>query len=453
LERGLRQGEPEASKDRFGVNPLFVALALLVAVAAGIVIWLSLAGAPEAPIANAPLVIAVPPEIAREGEFALEDKGAPTPAGAHREPMGEPPLGVVPESPAFLETDAALEPPPGAPEAKPPAHPPAHPPATETPIADRTDTSAVDTGAADTSAVDTGAADTSATDTSAADTSAADMEGDARDTFPEDEIVLLPAPDRDLIEESEEGPLPVVGPDGRAPWRVYARPFEDAAARPRIAIVLMDLGLSKAATNAAIRMPGTVTLSFAPYARDLGAWSTLARAAGHEIMLDIPMEPVGYPSDDPGPHTLLTSLSADDNIARLEWLLSRFAGYVGIVDQMGSKFTASRDAVQPVLAALERRGLMVLDSRVTSGSVLFDLAQEMGLPSAASDGFLDDVASRAAIDDQLVQLERRAREKGYAVGIGRPYPVTIERIAAWLPAARTRGFAIAPVSALARAPQ
>ncbi|MCZ6721244.1 MAG: divergent polysaccharide deacetylase family protein [Proteobacteria bacterium] len=424
MERSLRQGKPEASKDTFGVNPLFVALALLVAVAAGIVIWLSLAGAPEVSTNDAPLVIAVPPE------FALEDEGVPTPEDAHREPVSEPAGDVAPEISTFLETDAVPESPPGALEAVPPARSPA----TETPIADRADAGAADAGAADTGAADTGAADT---------------EGDALDIFPEDDIVLLPAPDRDLIEESEEGALPMVGPDGRAPWQVYARPFEDDDARPRIAIVLMDLGLSEVATNAAIRMPGTVTLSFAPYARDLEAWSILARAAGHEIMLDIPMEPVGYPTDDPGPHTLLTSLSADDNIARLEWLLSRFTGYVGIVDQMGSKFTASRDAVQPVLAALERRGLMVLDSRATSGSVLFDLAQGMGLPSAANDGFLDDVASRAAIDDQLAALERRAREKGYAVGIGRPYPVTIDRIAAWLPAARTHGFAIAPVSALA----
>lgn len=260
------------------------------------------------------------------------------------------------------------------------------------------------------------------------------------------EFALAAAPDPALVEETPNGLLPVRGPGGRQAWRAYARPFDTVDPRPRIAIVLIGLGLNQGATNDAIQLPGAVTLSFTPYASSLPNWVSLARAAGHEVMIDLPMEPMNYPTDDPGPHTLLTSLNPSDNIARLEWVLGRFTGYVGVVDHMGSKFASSTEALHPVLGALKERGLMILDSRTSSDSVVFELAQEMVLPSAVSDGFVDKVASRDPIDRRLAELERKARETGSAVGVGRAYPVTIERLAAWLADLEARDFALAPVT-------
>ena len=210
------------------------------------------------------------------------------------------------------------------------------------------------------------------------------------------------------------------------------------------------MGLSRSATNAAIQqLPSPVSLAFAPYASDLKAWIDRARAAGHEVMLQLPMEPFDYPVNDPGPYTLLTSLSVEDNIDRLEWLLSRVTGYIGVTNYMGSRFTASPGHVRPILSVLKERGLMFLDSRSSRNSVAGEIAEEMGLPRALNNRFLDNVASRSDIDARLDDLEKIARATGYAIGIGFPYPVTIERIAAWAATLRGKGLVLTPVSAIA----
>ena len=268
--------------------------------------------------------------------------------------------------------------------------------------------------------------------------------------LPGDDLVLAPAPDPALVTEGQNGLLPVIAPDGRRAWQAYARPFEGLGGRPRIAIMLAGLGLSRSATKAAIQqLPGSVTLGFAPYARGLEAWMNEARVAGHEVFLEIPMEPFDYPDSDPGPHTLLTSLDHSDNIDRLDWLLSRTAGYVGVTNFMGDKFTSSPESLGPVLEALRDRGLMFLDARTSRESVAGDLATQIELPRALNNRFLDNEASRIAIDARLLELEEISKTVGYAVGIGFPYPVTLERIARWSATLDEKGIDLAPMSALA----
>jgi uncharacterized protein len=262
---------------------------------------------------------------------------------------------------------------------------------------------------------------------------------------------LPPAPDPALVERTALGPLPMVAPDGRKPWQVYARPFDRADKRPRIAILLTGLGLSGAATEAAINdLPGAVTLGFNPYAPKLDEWIGYARAAGHEVLLSLAMEPVDYPRVDPGPHTLLISLDRQQNLERLQWVLSRVTGYVGVVSAAGSRFTTSQADLLPILDEVKGRGLMFVDSRSTENSVAGTLARSIGLPRAVSDLALDQQqASRDAIDQRLAQLEQTARQTGVAVGLGEVYPVTIERLAQWIPTLERKGIALAPVSATA----
>lgn len=262
---------------------------------------------------------------------------------------------------------------------------------------------------------------------------------------------LVPAPDAALVKKGNDAPLPAIGADGRKPWQVYARPFDRADRRPRIAVMIVGLGLSGAATEAAINgLPGAVTLVFNPYAPRLGEWIERARAAGHEVLLSLPMEPANYPRVDPGPQTLLTSLDARQNLDRLQWVLSRVTGYVGVVSAAGSRFTTSKADLLPVLDAIKGRGLMFVDSRTTHQSVAGELAKSIGLPRTTSDLVLDQQASRDAIDQRLQQLETVARQSGVAVGItGDVYPVTIERLALWVPGLERKGIALAPVSATA----
>ncbi|AWJ84485.1 hypothetical protein TSH58p_13685 [Azospirillum sp. TSH58] len=263
-------------------------------------------------------------------------------------------------------------------------------------------------------------------------------------------VTLTPAPVPGLVEDSRNGPLPRIAEDGRKPWQVYARPFPAADRRPRIAIVLAEMGISGVTTgNALQKLPPTITLAFVPYAERLDNWVERARGKGHEVMLSVPMEPQDYPRNDPGPNALLTMLPPERNMERLEWSLGKAVGYVGITSTTGSKFTANPDAVNPVIAAMKARGLMVLDARANPRSVAGTLAGQAGVPRAFADRVIDRDLSRGAIDDQLAELEAIAKANGAAVGIGAPYPSTIERINLWLTGLADRGIAIVPVSAVA----
>lgn len=233
------------------------------------------------------------------------------------------------------------------------------------------------------------------------------------------------------------------------PWRRYARPFPLADSRPRIAIVVTELGLSRAATEAAIdRLPPEVTLAFNPLAPDLQSWIVKARARGHEVMLDLPMEPLAYPSEDPGPNALLASLGEVENLRRLGFLLARADGYVGVATYMGSRFEGSAELIEPVLRRLAEKGYLFLANRSGPTSEVPALAASLQLPYAGNDRFLDTEATRVAIDGRLQQLERLARTRMGAVAMGLPYPVTIERVAAWAETLGAKGIALAPVSAL-----
>ena len=266
----------------------------------------------------------------------------------------------------------------------------------------------------------------------------------------EQDVAMAPAPDPELLAPSANGPLPVIGPDGRQAWQAYGRDFADPEGRPRIAILLGPLGLIESASYSAIQqLPANVTLAFAPYTRNLSEWIAQARASGHEVILHIPMEPFDYPQSDPGPHTLLTSISASDNIQRLEWLLGRASGYIGVSNFMGDRFTSSADHVRPVLDVLKSRGLMFLDAQASRNSVAARVALDLGVPRALNNRFIDSEASRIAIDARLFELERIATSVGTAVGIGFPYPVTIERIAAWAQGLDGKGLVLAPLSAVA----
>lgn len=269
-----------------------------------------------------------------------------------------------------------------------------------------------------------------------------------------------PAPDQEPVQDGAAPaaedelavrvPLVPPAPEELPYWERYRQPFNDADERPRVAVVLSGLGLSDSATQAAIdNLPAAITLSFSPYARGLERWIALARARGHEVMLDLPMEPTSFPNEDPGPQALLTSLSAEDNLDRLDWVLSRGSAYVGVAGSMGSRFTASLQQMEPVLKELKSRGLIFLDNRTTDRSVVPALALEIGLRSAFNNRAVDErQASRVAIDARLAQIERIALSEGFAVAMAQPYPVTLERLAEWSTELTARGIVIAPISAL-----
>lgn len=262
---------------------------------------------------------------------------------------------------------------------------------------------------------------------------------------------LPPVPDPALVAQGRQGPLPIVAKDGREAWKIYARPLpKGLAARPRIALVVSGMGISDSATAHAIEtLPPEVTLSFAPYGADLQTWIGKARGAGHEVLLELPMEPFGYPQNDPGPYTLLTSLQPAENISRLEWLLSRFAGYAGVMNYQGARFTSSPTALSPVLAALKSRGLMYVDNGASQRSLAPKLAGEMNLPASAGTRFVDPVQNPEVIGQSLSALEEAAKQSGLAVGVASAFPITVDEVARWTETLKARGFVLVPVTATA----
>lgn len=238
------------------------------------------------------------------------------------------------------------------------------------------------------------------------------------------------------------GLLPVIAPDGRNSAQAYARPFVSNGS-PKVALIVGGLGLNPQTTRAAIEsLPAEVTLSFAPYAEDLQGWIDMARAAGHEVLLEAPMEPVDYPANDPGPYTLLAAARPDDMTRKLEWLLSRATGYFGVTNYLGSRFLANDAAMNTFAGALGRRGVAFIDDgqgRRRGG----------GAVRASADRLIDEQLSADAIEKQLSALEAGAFKGGQALGSGFAYPVTVTAIGRWAQGLGSRGLQLAPASALA----
>lgn len=213
-----------------------------------------------------------------------------------------------------------------------------------------------------------------------------------------------------------------------------------------VAIVLDDVGPQAANARRAVALPAPLTLAFLPYAENLPALTAAARRRGHEILVHLPMEPLG--TADPGPHALRAGLDRAELLRRLDWSLARFDGYVGVNNHMGSRLTADAVAMETVLGALKGRGLLFLDSRTTPDTVAGATARRLGVPTAERDVFLDNVIESQAIAAQLAEMEARARRNGAAVAIGHPHPATLDALEAWLRAAPARGIAVVPLSAI-----
>ena len=266
-------------------------------------------------------------------------------------------------------------------------------------------------------------------------------------------IPLAKAPVRALLEQVEglNGPLPTVSKDGeQLPWEVYARPLTGNEQGQRVGLLVTGLGLSRAATMAAItKLPGEVSLVFDPYGPDLNGWLLRARLAGHEVFVGLPMESENFPTKDPGPLALSTTVQVADNMKRLYSILSSFAGYVGVVSTMGSKFSEAEGQLKPILAELKKRGLMFVDGGTIARSAAPRIAVEINLPRAKNNLTLDDPPSPDNISKKLRQLEKLTRANTTAIATIRAYPSSIEKLVEWTGTLGGKKLALVPVSAIA----
>ncbi len=266
-------------------------------------------------------------------------------------------------------------------------------------------------------------------------------------------------PDPSLLEPAATGSkdsLPRVASDGRTPMQVYAAGFDRSSRRPRVGLLMAGIGLNDAESDAAIRtLPGAVSLAISPYATNLSRLLATARTIGHEYLIAVPLEPAGFPLNDPGPSTLLTSLPVSVNAQNLRWALSRIDGYVGatgvIGTMRGERLAEMTDQMEPVLTEFSDRGLLYVDPREQHGPIPKTWGRHADL--VIDDPLDGSPVDRATIDARLAALEQYARDNGSALGlVMRPMPVTIGRIAAWSNGLVDRGLTLAPVSALVLPP-
>ena len=253
-----------------------------------------------------------------------------------------------------------------------------------------------------------------------------------------------------LLEQSASGPLPKVAPDGTRPRDAYSRRPSAGDDLPQIALVIGGMGISQTGTQNAIEvLPEDITLAFAPYGASLQRWVEKARGEGHEIILQIPLEPIGYPDENPGEHTLLVSSDRQGAQQDLHWVLSRMTSYAGVMNYMGARFTSEDRALMPLIGEIGERGLYYLDDASSPDSRAAAVGEALAVPVVTADLVIDRDRSPTAIEDQLAALESLARSRGLAVGVGSAFPDTIGTVAAWARSARERGVALVPASAAA----
>lgn len=229
-------------------------------------------------------------------------------------------------------------------------------------------------------------------------------------------------------------------------WKRHAANWRETG-WPKIAVVIDDLGLSLEATQRLQQMEGPYTLAYLPYAEDLPDQTSRVKRAGHELMVHLPMQPKSL-SADPGTNALLAKLGQEEFERRIAWNLSRFKGFVGVNNHMGSLLTEDGGKMVRVMMHLKQDGFLFLDSLTSPNSVGMRAARATGVPTIARDIFLDNVQRQDAIEEQLAKAERIARKRGYAIAIGHPYDVTLETLAHWKKTLRTKKLQLVPISQL-----
>lgn len=260
----------------------------------------------------------------------------------------------------------------------------------------------------------------------------------------------MPDVNPSLVERTPDGDLPVIGSDGSKPWRYYSKPFERKRNQPMVAVIVSGLGISRAVTHDALKLHEYVTVSFSPYARDIGSWRSAIRATGHEMLIDLPLQPANYPLTDPGPYGVLLNRGDVEDNRRMQWMMARFPTSIGFLTPQSESFTTSDDAFKMVLQSLANRGLMLVLGQEPPRKETKDIVDASHTAIAIANILLDEEQSPTAIQARLTQLEERAKKNGYAIGIAQAYPVTIEQLKVWSQSLAEKGIILVPVSAIVK---
>ena len=255
-------------------------------------------------------------------------------------------------------------------------------------------------------------------------------------------------PRPDLIEQSEYGPLPRISDGGMRPLDAYSQSNGTVGAN-RIAVIVGGLGLSQTGTQQAIRLlPSEITLGFSPFGNSLQRWVQVARREGHEVVLQLPMEPLGYPTIDPGPRTLNSQVETGENLKNLRWSLARMTNYPLVMNYLGAGVSNKSKVMRPILQEVRQRGLGYIDDGTVQVSQALNIARDLSLPHAKGSMLIDTSRNPDSIRAKLKNLESIAKQRGFVIGTASAFPQTVKVIAEWAEEAKRRDILLVPVSNL-----
>ncbi|RIJ24166.1 divergent polysaccharide deacetylase family protein [Henriciella barbarensis] len=261
-------------------------------------------------------------------------------------------------------------------------------------------------------------------------------------------LALPHAPVAAVSERTPVGTLPKISDDGRTPAGVYARPFANTEGRPTVSIILGGLGINRTHTRSAIdELPPEVTLSFAPGTRDLQGWIDQARAAGHEVLLEVPLEAYELSSGPAHPQSLTTAMQEAQIDARLSALMASASGYFGLTNYQGGRFLRSPESVTHLARLTAARGLAFVEDGSLPRSAMDTVTTDAPLRFRRANFPIDTQPHGGDIQERLLELETLAIDKGSSVGSGFAYPVTIDILKAWTDSLPAKGIVLAPASA------
>ncbi len=264
--------------------------------------------------------------------------------------------------------------------------------------------------------------------------------------IPQNAGALPKAPIVGLTRQSNFGPVPVKG--SNSALKAYKRPFQRQSGKLPVSIIIGGLGVNRGLTQDAIeKLPADVTLSFAAHSAGLQGWVDTARADGHEVLLEIPMDSATFDPSEPGADkALLVAIPPAENGRRLDWMMSRAQGYAGLINFNGDVFLTRSDITAPYIDHISKSGVGFFTDGAFEAPSLSGLATSRRQPFKAGNGLIDPHAVPSVIAARLRSLSQTATSGSHPVGVGFVYPETLSEVQAWIATLDEQNLQLAPAT-------
>jgi len=228
----------------------------------------------------------------------------------------------------------------------------------------------------------------------------------------------------------------------------FALPVHAGSPHPRIAIIIDDLGYEKAAGERAISLPGPIACAILPETPRATYLAEAAHAGGKEVLLHLPLQ-AERDREAAEPGSLLLDMSREQFGNAFVGSIESIPYAIGVNSHRGSLLTRHPGHMTWLMDEIQQHGeLFFIDSYTTASSVALSVALESGVPAMKRDVFLDPDTTPGTVEREFARLKKLARQQGFAVGIGHPYPTTLEYLEKVLPNLQDDGYDLVSISQL-----